>query len=540
MSTDNGTERPADDELVDEEVDAAAEKAGGIGGAVTQDSDDPAKQPLIESGEGESGGLRAGREAAEDDPSHGDEHRFPDRDAPPAEDREQAERGGRDDPGTVKKGGYEEKGTRCRPRASAAWGCRSSTAPPTRARRSATIHRALDLGVNFLDTADMYGPFTNEKLVGEAIAGRRDEVVLATKFGNVRGENGERLGIRGDAEYVRQALRGLLRRLGVDHIDLYYQHRVDPEAPIEETVGAMAELVEPGKVRHLGLSEAAPETIRRAHATHPIAALQTEYSLWSRDPEDEILPTVRELGIGFVAYSPLGRGFLTGRFKSIDDLAEDDFRRHSPASKARTSTATSSWSSASPRSPPRRASPPASSPSPGCWPRARTSSRSPAPSASSTSRRTSPRWRSSSATKDLRRIGEVAPAGAAVGRPLRRHVTGRPLVATSAPAPRRRGYARRGSAAKRGEGFVAGAVDRDRQLQAGDLEHPPHLVVVAADDDAAAAALAVGGAVEALPGRTIRAIPVESMNSHSVRSISTEASPAETAPRAGAPGRRRC
>lgn len=192
------------------------------------------------------------------------------------------------------------------------------------------IGRALDLGVDFLDTADMYGPFTNEILVGEAIAGRRDEVVLATKFGHVRGPEGERLGIRGDADYVRKCCEDSLRRLGVERIDLYYQHRVDPDVPIEETVGTMAELVEQGKVAHLGLSEAAPETIRRAHATHPITALQTEYSLWSRDPEDEILPTVRELGIGFVAYSPLGRGFLTGRFRSLDDLAKDDFRRHSP------------------------------------------------------------------------------------------------------------------------------------------------------------------------------------------------------------------
>jgi aryl-alcohol dehydrogenase-like predicted oxidoreductase len=192
------------------------------------------------------------------------------------------------------------------------------------------IGRALDLGVDFLDTADMYGPFTNEKLVGEAIAGRRDEVVIATKFGNVRGENGERLGIRGDRDYVHAACEASLRRLGVERIDLYYQHRVDPNVPIEETVGAMGELVEAGKVAHLGLSEAAPETIRRAHATHPIAALQTEYSLWSRDPEDEILPTVRELGIGFVAYSPLGRGFLTGRFRSFEDLPADDFRRASP------------------------------------------------------------------------------------------------------------------------------------------------------------------------------------------------------------------
>jgi aryl-alcohol dehydrogenase-like predicted oxidoreductase len=194
----------------------------------------------------------------------------------------------------------------------------------------ATIRRALDLGVTFLDTADIYGPFTNEKLVGRAIAGRRSDVEVATKFGNVRGEKGERLGIRGDAEYVRQACDASLERLGVDHIDLYYQHRVDPNTPIEETVGAMAELVEAGKVRYLGLSEAAPETIRRAHAVHPITALQTEYSLWSRDPEDEVLPTVRELGIGFVAYSPLGRGFLSGRIRSVDDLDPDDFRRNQP------------------------------------------------------------------------------------------------------------------------------------------------------------------------------------------------------------------
>jgi aryl-alcohol dehydrogenase-like predicted oxidoreductase len=194
----------------------------------------------------------------------------------------------------------------------------------------ATIHRAIDLGVTFLDTADMYGPFTNEVLVGKAIADRRDRVVLATKFANVRGEQGEFLGIRGDAEYVRQACDASLTRLDVDHIDLYYQHRVDPNTPIEETVGAMAELVKAGKVRYLGLSEAGPETIRRAHAVHPITALQTEYSLWSREPEEEILPTVRELGIGYVAYSPLGRGFLTGQIRSIDDLDADDYRRHSP------------------------------------------------------------------------------------------------------------------------------------------------------------------------------------------------------------------
>jgi aryl-alcohol dehydrogenase-like predicted oxidoreductase len=195
---------------------------------------------------------------------------------------------------------------------------------------TATIRRALDLGVNFIDTADMYGPFTNEKLVGAAIYGRRSEVVLATKFGNVRGENGERLGIRGDAAYVFEACDASLLRLGTDYIDLYYQHRVDQSVPIEETVGAMKELVEAGKVRHLGLSEASPETIRRAHAVHPITALQTEYSLWSRDPEEEILPTVRELGIGFVAYSPLGRGFLSGRFKSPEDFGEGDFRSWHP------------------------------------------------------------------------------------------------------------------------------------------------------------------------------------------------------------------
>jgi aryl-alcohol dehydrogenase-like predicted oxidoreductase len=194
----------------------------------------------------------------------------------------------------------------------------------------ATIRRALELGVTFFDTADMYGPFTNEKLVGKALAGRRDEVVIATKFGVVRGESGEGRGISGAPDYVRKACDASLQRLGVDHIDLYYQHRVDPETPIEETVGAMAELVTSGKVKHLGLSEAGVKTIRRAHDAHPITALQTEYSLWSRDPENEILPTVRELGIAFVAYSPLGRGFLSGEIRSIDDLAADDFRRYSP------------------------------------------------------------------------------------------------------------------------------------------------------------------------------------------------------------------
>jgi len=198
------------------------------------------------------------------------------------------------------------------------------------AQSIATIHRALDLGIDFLDTADMYGPFTNELLVGRAIRGRRDQVVVATKFGNMRGEDGAFLGVNGSPDYLRKACDASLQRFGVDVIDLYYQHRVDNKTPIEETVGAMAELVRAGKVRYLGLSEAAPATIRRAHAVHPITALQTEYSIFSRDPEDEILPTVRELGIGFVAYSPLGRGFLTGRFRTIDDLAPDDYRRRSP------------------------------------------------------------------------------------------------------------------------------------------------------------------------------------------------------------------
>src|SRR3954447_625259 len=195
----------------------------------------------------------------------------------------------------------------------------------------ATIHRALDLGVTFLDTADMYGPFTNERLVGGAIKGRRDEVVLATKFGNERREDGSRVGINGRPEYVHQAADASLQRLGVDVIDLYYQHRVDPDTPVEETWGAMKELVEAGKVRHLGISEAAPETIRRAHAMHPVTAVQTELSLWTRDPQENgVLDTVRELGAGFVAYSPIGRGFLSGAIRSVDDLAPDDFRRHNP------------------------------------------------------------------------------------------------------------------------------------------------------------------------------------------------------------------
>jgi aryl-alcohol dehydrogenase-like predicted oxidoreductase len=195
----------------------------------------------------------------------------------------------------------------------------------------ATIHRALELGVNFLDTSDVYGPHTNEVLVGRAIADRRDQVVLATKFGIVRDpDNPRSRGVNGRPEYVKQSADASLKRLGTDYIDLYYQHRVDPDTPIEETVGALAELVQEGKVRYIGLSEAAPDTLRRANAVHQITALQTEYSLWSRDPEDEILPTCRELGIGFVAYSPLGRGFLTGAIHSMDDLADDDFRRNSP------------------------------------------------------------------------------------------------------------------------------------------------------------------------------------------------------------------
>src|SRR6478672_10502332 len=194
----------------------------------------------------------------------------------------------------------------------------------------ATIHRSIELGCTFLDTADMYGSGKNEELVGRAIRDRRDKVVLATKFGNVRGPNGEFLGVKGTPDYVRSACEASLKRLGVEVIDLYYQHRVDKNVPIEDTVGAMAELVREGKVRYIGLSEASPKTIRRAHKIHPISALQSEYSLWEREPEEEILPTLRELGIGFVPYSPLGRGFLTGEFKKFDDLAQDDYRRFSP------------------------------------------------------------------------------------------------------------------------------------------------------------------------------------------------------------------
>ena len=194
----------------------------------------------------------------------------------------------------------------------------------------ATIHRALELGVNFLDTADMYGVGTNEELIGKAIKGKRDKVVIATKFGNMRGANGEFLGVNGKPDYVRKCCDESLKRLGIEVIDLYYQHRVDPNTPIEDTVGAMAELVSQGKIRYLGLSEAAAKTIERAHKVHPITALQTEYSLWSRDVEEEILPTIRRLGIGLVPYSPLGRGFLTGRFKTIDDIDAKDYRRMTP------------------------------------------------------------------------------------------------------------------------------------------------------------------------------------------------------------------
>ena len=207
----------------------------------------------------------------------------------------------------------------------------------TRAERDARetdsidlIHKALDTGLNFLDTSDIYGPFTNEVLVGKAIRKRRDEVVLATKFGILRDEDGNNLGLNSRPDYVRSACDASLRRLNLDHIDLYYQHRVDPDVPIEETAGALGELVQAGKIRFIGLSEAGPQTIERAHKTHPVSALQTEYSLWSRDPEDEIFPLLKTLGIGFVAYSPLGRGFLTGKFKSFDDLPADDWRRENP------------------------------------------------------------------------------------------------------------------------------------------------------------------------------------------------------------------
>lgn len=229
-----------------------------------------------------------------------------------------------------------------------------------------TIHRAMDLGVTFLDTADMYGVGRNEELVGKAVKGKRNDLVLATKFGNVRSPEGQMLGINGRPEYVKSACDASLLRLGVDHIDLYYQHRVDPNTPIEETVGAMADLVAAGKIRYIGLSEAGPTTIRRAHAIHPVTALQTEYSLWSREVEDEILPLVRELGIGFVPYSPLGRGFLTGQIQSFEDLAEDDYCRNSPVSRGIISRRIWIWWNASSRLLPGRAVSPLSLRWPGC------------------------------------------------------------------------------------------------------------------------------------------------------------------------------
>jgi aryl-alcohol dehydrogenase-like predicted oxidoreductase len=256
----------------------------------------------------------------------------------------------------------------------------------------ATIRRALELGVDFIDTAQLYGPMTNETLVGRAIEGHRHEYVIATKFARrlepttVAGDMSTVGPLDGSPEHVRSSIDGSLQRLGTDHVDLYYQHRIDPNVPIEETVGAMAELVEAGKVLHIGLSEAAPETIRRAHAVHPIAAVQTEYSLWTRDPEAEVLPTCRELGIGFVPYAPLGRGFLSGRFKSPDELDEGDFRRNGPRFWRRTWRSRPRWS----RSPPTRGSPPPSSRSPGCSRRAKTWRRSPEPSGAPTSSRTWP------------------------------------------------------------------------------------------------------------------------------------------------------
>ena len=256
----------------------------------------------------------------------------------------------------------------------------------------ATIDRALELGCNFLDTAEMYGPYKNEELVGKAIAGRRDDWVIATKFGirfEPTKENPTNRVLDGSPENARRAIEGSLKRLGTDHVDLWYLHRVDFNRPIEETVGAMAELVQEGKVRHIGLSEAAPETIRRAHATHPITALQTEYSLWTRDVEAEILPTCRELGIGFVPYSPLGRGFLSGRFKSPDDLDEDDFRRHGPRFQGEALEQNLRLAAKVEELAGRRAARRGSSRSPGCSRRATTWCRSPGRSAARTWRRTS-------------------------------------------------------------------------------------------------------------------------------------------------------
>ena len=252
-----------------------------------------------------------------------------------------------------------------------------------------TIHRAIDLGVTLIDTAEIYGPFTNEELVGRALKGRRDQVVLATKFGFVSHAGEGPWHIDSSPANVRTAVEGSLKRLGTDHIDLYYQHRVDPNTPIEDTVGALAELVSEGKIGHIGLSEAWVDNIRRAHAVHPITALQSEYSLWTRDQEGQVLSVLRELGIGLVAYSPLGRGFLTGKIRSADQVAADS-RPAIPASRATTSSTTCAWSSRSRPSRPRSERRPRRWPWPGCWPRAMTSPRFPAPGASPASRRTSP------------------------------------------------------------------------------------------------------------------------------------------------------
>ena len=253
-----------------------------------------------------------------------------------------------------------------------------------------TIHRALELGVTFIDTAEIYGPYTNEELVGQAIKGRRDQVVMATKFGMVSHAGGGPGNLDSSPANIRAAVEGSLRRLGTDYIDLYYQHRVDPNTPIEDTVGTLAELVAEGKVRHIGLSEAGVNTIRRAHAVHPITALQSEYSLWTRDPEPDVLPVLRELGIGFVPYSPLGHGFLTGAIRSIDDLDDDDGARPIPGSWARTSSATCASPMRCRRSPLRSAPRRHRWRSRGCCPRATTSRRFPGPSASVAWRRTSP------------------------------------------------------------------------------------------------------------------------------------------------------
>jgi len=284
----------------------------------------------------------------------------------------------------------------------------------------ATIHRALDLGVNFLDTSDMYGPFTNEALVGKAIKGRRNQVVVATKFGIMRAQPSRRAGRRSPASTAGRSTSARLampslKRLAIDHIDLYYQHRVDPEVPIEETVGAMSDLVSAGKVRYIGLSEAGVQTIARAHAVHPVTALQSEFSLWTRDPEDEVLPTLRELGIGFVAYSPLGRGFLTGQLKSPDDFAPEDYRRNSPRFQGENFTKNLELVERVKAIAERKGSPPDSSPWHGCWPRGATSYQSRGPSAGSTLRKISPPegWRFSVA--EMAEIAEALPKGAAAG-----------------------------------------------------------------------------------------------------------------------------